>query len=268
MAFVPFPIGLLLTVQLAHTVSPIVGAWSHREYRTKIMLRQPRKFVLVPALLMVGGLLVAWATVYLFPGFAPTGAPMLADVVLFVVNPNLQGLTIPVIVLGFVYAVWNIYHVGAQNFGFFALYSCRRYSGWGRQLLRGGMVTVAAVLVLVPFVLVKFFGLSPTEFYRLVLFTAGLLFGSHWLGAIGLAAHVHGRSRGCSPLWFVGAVLILGFGLSAGIHYLWVASVAGAVLAASLRAMFGIWHFLQDRWNYRLSDPQVCATIGRDLVTH
>jgi hypothetical protein len=34
-----------------------------------------------------------------------------------------------------------------------------------------------------------------------------------------------------------------------------------------MRLALGFWHFCQDRWNYKFSDPQVRATIGQDLFS-
>jgi hypothetical protein len=97
------------------------------------------------------------------------------------------------------------------------------------------------------------------------LFLLGLVTVNHWFAAIGLAAHVHARHSGRSPLWFIGVILAAGAGLVWAFYAALLFSVHAAMMALCLRGSLGIWHFLQDRWDYQLSNPRVRATIGRDL---
>jgi hypothetical protein len=91
---------------------------------------------------------------------------------------------------------------------------------------------------------------------------------NHWLVSIGLASHVYSRQRRCSPLLFLVAVAILGslvfIALFVNPHTLVMHITA---MAIALRLGLGFVHFLYDRWLYKFSDPQVRATIGRDIFS-
>jgi hypothetical protein len=88
---------------------------------------------------------------------------------------------------------------------------------------------------------------------------------NHWLTAIGLASHIQKRF----PPYIFAVGLMAG-----GLVFfctLFVNFATGAlyftVTAVGLRLSLGFVHFLYDRWVYKFSDPQVRATIGRDLFT-
>jgi hypothetical protein len=245
------PLGLLLTVLNAHTISPIALAWSHRPYRTQVMLPNLRKFVGVPAIVMTLGVAAAIGTWYLFPLFVPKDLLLLEQV-------HLDQLTIPLLAWVNIYAVWNLYHTGAQNFGFLTLYRGRSFKGSEWWII---LLTCVVITVLIGHFLQRWIPLQSV-----FLFVTGLLFVNHWLGAIGLAAHVHSRHHGISPGWFVGGVMLFGFASSGLYHIMLNWTVRAAVMAACVRASFGIWHFLQDKWLWSFSNPQVRATIGRDLL--
>jgi hypothetical protein len=99
---------------------------------------------------------------------------------------------------------------------------------------------------------------------------------NHWLVAIGLSSHVYAGRRfpGGRPPWravargwaFALAMLMVG---AAG--YLWLIPTPGGTLlraipiVVSARLGLGLVHFVYDRWVWKLSDPRVRATIGRDL---
>jgi hypothetical protein len=98
---------------------------------------------------------------------------------------------------------------------------------------------------------------------------------NHWLVAIGLASHVHGNHAGRSPWLFVLAVMCAGFVLFCllfvDLHRvlsvgLTTATLQFTVVAVGFRLGLGFVHFLYDRWLYKLSDLQVRAIIGRDVL--
>jgi hypothetical protein len=95
-----------------------------------------------------------------------------------------------------------------------------------------------------------------------------LLSMNHWLVSIGLASHVYSRQRRCSPLLFVAASAILG-GLVFVALFVDPRTLAMHITATAiaLRLGLGFVHFLYDRWLYKFSDPQVRATIGRDIFS-
>jgi hypothetical protein len=91
---------------------------------------------------------------------------------------------------------------------------------------------------------------------------------NHWLVSIGLASR---ENRVCAPpLFAVGMILF-------GVALFWLLFWNGryswnprdmiylALPYTGFRLALGFWHFCQDRWNHRFSDPRVRATIGREL---
>jgi hypothetical protein len=97
---------------------------------------------------------------------------------------------------------------------------------------------------------------------------------NHWLVAIGLASHVYANHKGKSPWPFALAVMAAGFVLFCLLFVdfrklptvgLTTAGLYFTVTAVGFRLGLGFVHFLYDRWLYKLSDPQVRVTIGRDM---
>jgi hypothetical protein len=150
----------------------------------------------------------------------------------------------PLWLLVWVYWAWNIYHFGSQHYG------VSRILGWRvpRWVCIGG---TAAIMVGAP--------LLHVDWWRWVALFA--LDFNHWLVDIGLSSWV-------SRCWwlFLGGIAAIGcigftFKVARVDH---VATLAIPwVLKARLGA--GIMHFLYSRWVWKLSDPQVRETIGRDL---
>lgn len=248
LVFFPALMSLALLLRFAHALSPIALAWSHRGYRL-VMMRQPGKFIGMPALLFVLALCVAWGSVRLFPEFSPHR--MVLEYL------TLDRLKVPIVVWANLYAVWDLYHGGAQDFGIWCLY--RRKSVWGRRKWAILLAFIASY-VAVSHGILRWF---PSSAVYLFLF--GLVTINHSLAAIGLCAHVNGRHYGISPLYFAGGMLL--FGVVGSAAFLWgmKGSLSVATFAVALYAWLGIWHFLQDRWIWQLSKPEVRATIGADL---
>jgi hypothetical protein len=238
----------LLCVNFGHAISPIALAWTHKGFRG-VMLGQPGKFIGGPAVVIVAGVAAAVATWLMFPAFQP-GRMVLE-------NFKLDNIGVPIVLWANLYAIWNLYHAGAQNFGFLCLY---RRRGWKGKQKVAMLAVCIAVSVFVGHEMSRIF-----SYETVFLFCFGLVTVNHWLAAIGLSAHVHARHNDCSPLWFSGGVILAGgllvWGFHAGLRY----SVHVAILTLCLRGALGIWHFLQDRWIWRLGDPQVRETIGRDI---
>jgi hypothetical protein len=97
---------------------------------------------------------------------------------------------------------------------------------------------------------------------------------NHWLVAIGLSSHVYGVQRGRSPAPFVVGLL------AAGVLVFWVIFGSGVnldtifdpkfvvgttMIAMSVRYGVAFTHFLYDRWLWQFSNPDVRATIGKNL---
>jgi hypothetical protein len=153
-----------------------------------------------------------------------------------------------------VYFVWNIYHFGMQNYGFLRLY----WPAVGRSEAMQWAMFITTFITLFCMVIL------PEKFQdqRLALFFLGAVIINHQLAAIGLASHVWANHHGRNPLWFATA------SIAAGALLAWVILHTPPVvfmIMVGLRVAAGFVHFLYDRWIYKLSDPQVRATIGRDL---
>ena len=202
---------------------------------------------------MLCGLVVALSTWWLFPGYR--------DHHINLEDLQVTNLQVPMVLWGTIYAMWNLYHAGAQNFGFLCLYRRKGYSPFGRKFI---------VLMICVVVTVAIAHEAPRFWhYRMVfLFCLGCVTVNHWLAAIGLSSHAYARHKQCSPWLFVVAVTLAGTLIGYAIFTAVMYSPRLAILALSLRGALGIWHFLQDRWVWKLSDPQVRATIGRDLLKH
>ena len=110
----------LLCINFGHALSPIALAWSHRGFR-RVMWARPKKFIGVPALVMSVGVAAAVGTWFLAPDFRPAG--------MVLENFQLKSISVPIVLWANLYAVWNLYHAGAQNFGFLCLYRRRGFKG-------------------------------------------------------------------------------------------------------------------------------------------
>jgi hypothetical protein len=153
-----------------------------------------------------------------------------------------------------IYWTWNIYHFGMQNFGVLSLYKRNTpRSVDGR--VRDGLLCLGITALgmgLLPYFL--------REKLTFLLLAQGLSF-NHWLVDIGLSSRVARH-----PWVFIGSLLALG---SAG--FLWLVPRADHIATKPIMAVIaarwglGFVHFLYSRWVWRLNDPAVRATIGRDL---
>ena len=96
---------------------------------------------------------------------------------------------------------------------------------------------------------------------------------NHWLSAIGLAGHTYANHRGQTSympvfILFSGVVIVAGIALFCLLFVdlkNFSIPTQVAATAVAFRLALGNVHFLYDRWVWRFSDPQVRATIGKDL---
>jgi hypothetical protein len=212
----------------AHRLAPIVAGWSHRGFRS-VLLQSPWKTIGLPLLLL--------AVAAGIGGITSLGWTSL------VYGRGRQWIitdwTNPFPVLVWVYTIWNGYHFGMQNFGVISLLRGSR-SSWQRTCDMSWTcgITVAGMLL-----------------------TPGMVEFNHWITELGLCGWVsrHG---------FALIAAMLAFG---ALGFLWMMPAPWGMLMWVIPALLGaqiglgFWHFLQDRWIWKLSDPQVRATIGRDL---
>ena len=213
----------------AHLVSPIYLAWSNRGFRQH-MLTRPEKFILLPALCVFVAMMI---------GLESTTTR----------EPVFRALAV-------VYLWWNAYHFGAQHFGIAALAGWRSSPRWVRQL------------ILIPPTM--FIMLVPIGGIAMAVIGAAISL-AHWLTSIGLTAWATRHRR----MLFLVGVLCVGC-----VGFVWKAVVSEPRLCGALPTCTAMWsipsllglrfglgfvHFLYDRWVWKLSDPHVRATIGKEL---
>jgi hypothetical protein len=235
---------MVLTVFLAlnsgHLLAPIALAWGHNGFR-QIVLAQKSKYILLPIFIAVMGTLLG----------ATVGTTFKVNPLTFAVRTYGESdLTRPFVIMLILYFIWNTYHFIRQNYGFARLYSPRMDRVTAMELT--AFATIFGMIVL------------PEKFHdqHVEAFFFGVVVINHQLAAIGLCAHVWGRHYNRSPMWFAATAVAV------GALFAWVFLNLPAVIAITvigLRVAIGFVHFLYDRWIWKLSDPQVRATIGKDV---
>jgi hypothetical protein len=185
-------------------------------------------------------IVLAWS----HPGLRKIALSRPAETMLLPLVAIVAAVASPFMVIWWVYWAWNIYHFGAQHYGVSRIFGLRA----PKWLCIGG---TAAIMVAGP--------LLHVEWWRWFVLVA--LDFNHWLLDIGLSSRV--SSRG----WlFIAGVAGLGC-----LGLLWKAPRADHIATLNIlwlikaRWGVGIAHFLYSRWVWKLSDPRVRATIGRDL---
>jgi hypothetical protein len=106
---------LAVFLELGHSFSPIVLAWSHAGFR-RMMLERKAKFILFPA-----AAFCACAAVGVATGLGLTSYQHLRGRMFVITN-----LTNPFPILVWFYMIWNAYHFGMQNFGVLSIYRNKR----------------------------------------------------------------------------------------------------------------------------------------------
>jgi hypothetical protein len=214
----------------AHRLAPIVAGWSHREFRA-LLLRRPWKTIGLPGLLLVVASVVGVVTSLHWTSFVPGRGRQWV----------ITDLSNPFPILVWAYTIWNGYHFGMQNFGVISLLRGAR-SAWQRTCDMSWACGATVVgMLLVP----------------------GMVEFNHWITELGLCGRVSRHA-------FVLIASLLAFG---ALNLLWMVPTSQGMLMWVIPELLGaqiglgFWHFLQDRWIWKLSDPQVRATIRRDLFS-
>lgn len=229
-------------LETGHSLSPIVMSWVHREFRN-VMLERPWKYIALPATAVAITLSVGAATSLGWTSlvYGPGHMTLITD------------WRNPFPVLVWIYFIWNIYHFGMQNFGVLSL--CRNRA----RSVRQRYTDMVGCLSLTAFGMVVLPKLIQAQWAFLV--CAGAFSFNHWIVAIGLCGRVSRHT-----FWFIAAMLLFG-----AVGFVWMIPTSNGLMIRVIpiiicaRIGLGFWHFLQDRWMWKLSDPQVRATIGRDL---
>lgn len=225
----------MVSLDLGHTVAPIIAAWSRQDLR-RLMLGRKKQCILWPLAALLVAVAIGAATQFGWTTYdprVPHADFMLTDADNFY----------PMLCWG--YWLWNIYHFGMQNFGFARL--CGLPGSRRTQRIVGLGLTSAAMVAL-PHVL-----RSPPLFLALI----ATISVNHWIVELDLSSRIAGR-------WLVPVSLFLG-----SIAFMWTIPTENGNLIRvipwllSARMGLGFVHFLYDRWLYRFSDPAVQATIGK-----
>lgn len=221
--------GVFILLDMAHALSPIILAWSHAGFRS-VMLNEPRKYIALPSAIFAIGMAVSVATALGWTSYVPGPGRY----------SHATGWSNPFPIMFGVYFACNFYHFSMQNYGVLRL--CGPDLGrWGKVL--AFVVTTIGIKVMPLAVSVN-----------------------HWIVDIGLSCRASRYRLSFS----------LGLAALAPVAFLWgipmaegiaLKPLAGVVIALYGIRLFGVGfvHFLYSRWIWKLSDPQVRATIGRDL---
>lgn len=239
-----------VVLETAHSFSPIVLAWTHREFRRRVIYPQPCKFLLLPGLVAAVAAAIGVATQAGWTSYSPgPGA-----------SGRITGWDNPFPLLVWFYSAWNLYHFAMQDFGILMLCTGsakRRVKRLGCLVgLIGSYLAVGGTNVLgfwhVPGV-VNAWWTGPIMI--------GAVSVNHWVVDIGLSSRVAKH----------GVVFVVGVLLAGVIGFVWMVPTAHGMMIRmipviiSIRLGLGFIHFLYSRWVWQLSDPQVRATIGADL---
>jgi hypothetical protein len=295
-------LAITILFEHAHFISPMTLAWSHSGFR-ELMVRRPLKFIGVPLAIIAATTTIGVLTSHFVPDlkvdvgttvrvydFADYKQPFVMLVVLYFLWNNFHFGMQNFGVLS-IYRVKSgsgtrrkdmIYCLGVQFAS--AIWVYWRVLG----LDRGHMQTfyfLAAAAGVVAMLLTET-RWSPRILFivadavGLMFFLQSFLWGfaiwniNHWFVAIGLSSHVYGVQRGRSPAPFVlgllaASVLVfwLIFGSGVNLTTLFDPKFAVQTTIILMSARYGVafTHFLYDRWLWQFSNPDVRATIGKDL---
>jgi hypothetical protein len=237
-----FTVAVLL--ETGHSFSPIVLAWSHEGFRRQVILGRPWKTIALPSAIFAVTISIGAAISLGFTSLTYGRGNLW----------RVTDWTNPFPIVMWIYWLWNIYHFGMQNFGVIQLYRRNGSRNRPQRLVdKYGCLAVTA------------FGMAAlpalTHSYQVGLVCFAVLSFNHWMTAIGLCSTVSGRG------WlFIAGMLLLG---SVGFVWMTPTSVGNMIRVVPVvicaRIGLGFVHFLYDRWIWKLSDPQVRATIGQDL---
>jgi hypothetical protein len=217
----------LLLLETMHVLSPIMLVWMHEGLR-RMMLREPRKYVVLPAAVFLGAALVSIAAAVGWTAYDPASGP---------IRPHATGWENPFPILFGVYLVWNYYHFSMQNYGVMRL--CGIDPGrWGKPV-----AFIGTALGL------KFATLATSA--------------NHFITDIGLSWRVSGYRLSFLCTLLVPAPLVFLWSFATPDGTAGRRMVGMVIVLVGMRWGVGFVHFLYSRWVWKLGDPQVRATIAR-----
>lgn len=190
---------------------------------------------------VVSPIILAWS----HPGLRRVALSRPTETMLLPAAAIVLALAAPFMVIWWVYWIWNIYHFGAQHYG------AARILRWpiNRWVCIAGTAAILVGGSLLHAGWWKWFALVAIDF-------------NHWLVDIGLSSRV-------SRHWWLFVAVVAALGC---IGFAWKVPrpdyIATMFVPWVIKARWGVGiaHFLYSRWVWKLSDPQVRAAIGRDLL--
>jgi len=295
-------LAVTILLEHAHFLSPMTLAWAHAGFRG-LMLQRPMKFIGVPIAIILAtttiGVLTTryvpdlhvdvgqWVRVY---DFADIRHPFVMLVVLYFLWNNFHFGMQNFGVLSIYRAKSGsgtrrkdmIYCLGVQFASAIMVY--QRVLQLDRDDMRSFyFLAAAAGLVAMLMTETRW---SPRILFiiadgvGLMFFVQSFLWGfaiwsiNHWLVAIGLSSKVYGVQRGRSSVPFIAGLLAAGvlvfwliFGSGVNLDTIFDPkfAVQATLVAMSVRYGVAFTHFLYDRWLWQFSNPDVRATIGKNL---
>lgn len=295
-------LALVILLEHAHFLSPMTLAWIHTDFRG-LMLRRPMKFIGVPIALVVTTTTIGVLTSHFVPDlnvdvglrvrvydFEDYRHPFVMLVLLYFLwnsyhfaMQNFGVLTIYRLKSGSGNRRTDmIYCLGVQILSSIMVFS--RVLELDRGIMRGFYITVGLLGVVA--MLMRENRWSPRIVFilanavGLMFFMSSVLWGfaiwsvNHWLVALGLSSHVYAVHRGRSAALFVAGLMAAGIGVfwlifGAGVNRDTIFdpkfAVKTTVIAMSVRYGVAFTHFLYDRWLWQFRNPDVRATIGKNL---
>jgi hypothetical protein len=246
---------LFVLLETGHSLSPIVLAWTHGEFRRQVIYSQPRKFLLWPGLAAGAAVAIGVATQIGWTSYSPgPGA-----------SSRITGWDNPFPLLIWFYSAWNLYHFAMQDFGVLMLCtgpSKRRAKRIGCLVgLLGIYCAIGGINVLGFW---RMSGLGQVAWWLVPLVMTGMVSVNHWVVDVGLAGRVAKR----------GWVFAVGVLLAGAVGFVWVVPTPNGMMIRMIpvvicaRLGLGFVHFLYSRWVWQLGDPLVRSTIGRELLAY
>jgi hypothetical protein len=295
----------IVLLEHAHFLSPMALAWSHTGFRQVMLRRHPTKYIGIPIALILGTTAIGVATSFSADLHVDIGLNVkvynLVDYtqpfVIMVVSYwcwNAYHLGMQNFGVLSIYRTKSgsgsrrldmtfcLFVQAAASFLVFAPHLGLKY-----DIMRDLYVSLALSAVLV--MMLRETRLSPrilfilTEAAGLALVFWSGLWGfaiwsiNHWLVAIGLSSHVYANNTGRSAIGFIAGLIAAGiiafwliFGSGVDFHTLFDPrfTVHATMVAMSIRYGLALIHFLYDRWLWQLSNPEVRAIIGSDLLSN
>jgi hypothetical protein len=190
---------------------------------------------------VVSPMVLAWS----HPGLRRIALSRPTDSIVLPIGVTIGAFLAPLVVVWWVYWAWNIYHFGAQHYGVSRIFGLR-VPKW--LCVGGTAILMAGVPWLIHPEWWPWFALVALDF-------------NHWLVDIGLSSRVFKR-------WWLFILSLIPLGCAG---FLFEVPRADTIVMPFVpwiikaRWGVGIAHFLYSSWVWKLSDPQVGATIGKEL---